>query len=351
METLKRVMVLAIVIWFTINLPSVSASDAQAQQKKVKLTLLGAQLGSDAQNFSQALGDIITKKQPWIDMSVVETLGAVDNCKTMADMAPEMRKLHVSQSIDPVLATYTAGAGPFKSLGKVTGWRAMFSLYNTGTHFMTLDENIKDPKRDLVGKKVGLPPKGHGLAKTAEFGLFKCWDLEGKIKAIYMPMGMLKDALMDGTIDAVVSGGMWLSQDEFKCSPFNEAILASNKKIYFLGFTKKDYEHGMTKPPAEPYTFGPVNANSRMPGYPPKGGFGILRSAFTWYVWEDFDFQTAYELVKTTAENAPMFKEYFAAGKAATVETLTANVWGAKHYHPGALKYYKERGIPTQGKD
>ena len=351
MVTLKRLMILAMVICFSIGLLTIFSSDVLAQKKKAKLTLLGAKLGSDAQNFSQALGDIVTKKHPWIDMSVVESLGAVDNCKTMADMAPNMRKLHVSQSIDPVLAVYTAGVGPFKAIGKQDGWRALFALYNTGTHFMTLDANIKDPKKDFVGQKLGLPPKGHGLSKTAEFGLFKCWDLKGKVKPIYMPMGMLKDALMDGTIDIVVSGGMWLSQNEFKCSPFNEAILASKKTINFIGFTKEDFEYGMTKPPFEPYTFGPVSANARMEGYPPKDGFGLLRSAFTWYVWEDFDEEMAYELVKTTAENANLFKEYFAAGKAASVETLTANVWGPKRFHPGALKYYKEKGIPFQGKD
>ncbi|MFC1868515.1 TAXI family TRAP transporter solute-binding subunit, partial [Thermodesulfobacteriota bacterium] len=269
--------------------------------------------------------------------------------KTMAHMSTKIRKMHVSQSIDSVLSIFTRGVGPFKKIGKNTNWRALFALYNPGSHFMTLDKNIKDPKKDLIGKKVGLPPKGHGLTKTASFGLFKCWDLEGKVKPIYMPMGMLKDALMDGTIDAVISGGMWLSENEFKCSPFSEAILAARKNVRFLGFTKEEYDHGLSKAPAEAFLFGPVNANSRRPGYPDKGGFGLLMAAFTWYVWEDFDEEIAYELVKTTAENAPTFKEYFAAGKAATVDTFTANAWGPKRYHPSALKYYKEKNIPIQG--
>ncbi|MFC1868707.1 TAXI family TRAP transporter solute-binding subunit [Thermodesulfobacteriota bacterium] len=349
MVSLRRVMILAMVVVLSISFLTVFSSEAPAKQKKVRLTLLGAKLGSDAQNFSQALGDIVTKKHPWIDMSVVETLGAVDNNKTMAGMAPKMRKLHVSQSIDPLLVVYTKGVGPFKAIGKQDGWRAMFTLYNTGQHFMTLDKNINNPKKDLIGKKIGLPPKGHGLAKTAEWGLFNCWDLKGKVKTIYMPMGMLKDALLDGTIDVVTSGGMWLSQDEFKGSPFNEAILAARKNLQFIGYTKEAVAHGLSKS-RQPYTFGPVNKGARRPGYPPKGGFGLLRAAFTWYVWEDFDQEMAYELVKTAAENAPSFKEYFAAGKAAALESFTANAWGPGRYHPSALKYYKEKGIPMRGK-
>jgi TRAP-type uncharacterized transport system substrate-binding protein len=162
-------------------------------------------------------------------------------------------------------------------------------------------------------------------------------------------MGMLKDALMDGTIDVVISGGMWLSENEFKCSPFSEAILAARKDVHFIGFTKEEFEHGISKAPDEAFFFGPVKAHSRRQGYPERDGFGLLVAAFTWYVWEDFNDEIAYELVKTTAENAHMFKDYFAAGKAATVETLTANAWGPKHYHPAALKYYKEKGIPIQG--
>ena len=69
----------------------------------------------------------------------------------------------------------------------------------------------------------------------------------------------------------------------------------------------------------------------------------------TWYVWEDFDEKVAYELVKTAAENAPSFKEYFAGGKAANLETFVANAWKESRYHPGALKFYKEKGIIPKG--
>lgn len=345
----KRGIILMVLIGLLISLLALYPTGAQAQKhEKVALTLLGAKLGSDAQNFSHALGDIVGKNHPWLRVSVVETLGAVDNTKTMADLSADKRRLHVSQSIDPVLNLALNGAGPFKSIGKITGWRALFTLYNTSTHFMTLDQKIKDPKKDFVGKKIGLVPKGHGLSRAALFVLYDCWDLKGKVKVIHMPMGMLKDALIDGTIDIVVSGGMYFSRDDFKCSPFNEAILAARKNVRFNGLTLEEFERGMAKPPPQPFTLGPVNANALRPGYPDKD-WGVLRSAFTWYVWEDFDEQVAYELVKTAAENAQKFKEYFAGGKAANLESFVANSWKESRYHPGALKFYKEKGIIPKG--
>ena len=187
----------------TIGLWAALPSDAPAQKhEKVALTLLGATLGSDAHNFSHALGDIINKNHPWLRMSVVETLGAVDNTKTMADLAPDKRKRYVAQSVDAVLSLALRGAGPFKKVGKITDWRVLCTLYNTASHFMTLDPNIKSPK-DLIGKRIGMVPKGHGLSHTLIWVLDKCWGIKDKVKLIHMPMGMLKDALLDGTVDAV----------------------------------------------------------------------------------------------------------------------------------------------------
>ena len=119
---------------------------------------------------------------------------------------------------------------------------------------------------------------------------------------------------------------MYLSENEFKCSPYNEAILAARKNVYFIGLSEEDFEKAMAKPPAQPYTWGPVKADSLRPGYPDKD-WGILRAAFTWYVWEDFDEEMAYELVKTAADNSDKFKDYFAAGKAASLQTFIANPW------------------------
>ena len=324
-----------------------SPSVAQGAEK-VSLTLLGAKLGSDAYNFSQALGDIVTKNNPSIRVSVLESMGSADNIKTMADLAPAEAKQHLASAIDGLLSAALRGQGPFKKKGAITDWRVLCTLYTANPHFMTLDPKIKNPKKDLVGKRIGLLPKGHGLSKDALFYLDSCWGILDKVKVINMPMAMSKDALLDGTVDVICSGGMFFSPNEFKTSPFNEAILAAKKNVYFIGIDEEDYKAGMAKVPHAARTWAPVKANAVRPGYPNRD-WGILRVGMTWWTWKNMDDKVAYELVKTTAENTEKFKGYFAAGKAAQLETFTANVWSAKRYHPGALKYYEEKGIATKG--
>ncbi|MCJ7595317.1 MAG: TAXI family TRAP transporter solute-binding subunit [Desulfobacterales bacterium] len=322
--------------------------DASAAER-VNLTLFSSPLGSDAHNFSHALGDIINKNHPYLRVSVLETMGSNDNVKSMADLPPDKVKTHVALAIDGVLSAALRGAGPFKKSGPVTGWRVLCTLYTANPHFMTLDPNIKDPKKDLVGKRIGLLPKGHGLEKDALFYLDQCWGILDKVKIINMPTEMAKDALLDGTVDVICSGGLFFTPTEFKTSPFNEAVLAARDKVYFIGIDKKDYEAGMAKVPLAARTWSPVKANAVKPGYPQRD-WGILRVGMTWWAWENMDEKVAYEFVKTAAENTEKFKEYFAAGKAASLETFTANDWGPKRYHPGALKFYQEKGITPQGK-
>ena len=316
--------------------------------ERVNLTLLASPLGSDAHNFSHALGDIINKNHPYLRVSVMETMGSNDNVKSMADLSADQVKTHVALAIDGVLSAALRGAGPFKQTGPIKGWRVLCTLYTANPHFMTLDPNIKDPKKDLVGKRIGLLPKGHGLEKDALFYLNDCWGILDKVKIINMPTQMAKDALLDGTVDVICSGGLFFSPSEFKVSPFNEAVLAARDKVYFIGIDKKDYEAGMAKVPLAARTWAPVKPNAVKPGYPQRE-WGILRVGMTWFAWENMDEKVAYEFVKTAAENTEKFKGYFAAGKAASLETFTANDWSPKRYHPGALKFYQEKGITPQG--
>jgi len=286
---LKKSAICIVVLGLILGTLHVLRSDALAQKKhkQVSLTFLAAPVGSDAYNFASALSDIIRKNHPWLRCSVVETMGGVDMMKTMSDMSPGMRQIHIAHGVGAILNLARIGKGPFKKTGPINGWKLMFTMYNVCPSFMTLDPKIKSGK-DLIGKRIGLPPRQHGLAKDAGFILYKVWGLKDKIKVVHMPMGLHKDALLDGTVDVLVAGGMYMSENEVKVAPNNELILAARKNVYFLGIGKEEFEKAKAKSPNSPLIWRPIKANAIKPGYPAHDT-GSMAQANAAYVWNDMD--------------------------------------------------------------
>ncbi|MBW1767408.1 MAG: TAXI family TRAP transporter solute-binding subunit [Deltaproteobacteria bacterium] len=348
-KVFNKMFICTVLLGFLLSLSSVLPSNSLAEKKhkQVSITFFAAPVGSNVYNFISAFSDIIRKNHPWIRFSVVETMGGVEMMKTIADSSPDRQKLFIANGVDAILNLAKIGKGPFGKSGKIDGWRIMFTMYNVAGGIVTLDPEIRSGK-DLIGKRVGYPPKQHGLAKDADFALKNIWGVLDKVKVIYMPMDLQKDALLDGTVDAVVAGGMYFGENDFVVAPNIEIILAARKKVRFVGITKNEYAKAKPNLPPTPSTVQPVNANSVRPGFPDTVS-GVWSQANNAYVWHNMDEETVYEIVKVLAENASKVKDYFATGKAFRLEGFVQNSWSPKRYHPGALRYYKEKGMMPQG--
>jgi len=340
-------MVVMVSLMLTIPVLSLEA-EGKKKRERVALTILSGSVGSDGYNFCSALGDIIKKNHPWLTTSIVETLGNPNQIKGVADAPPDWKKFYIGTSVDPVLNLAIRGAGPFKKTGPLTDWRVLFTIYNVTPHFMTLNPKIRTSK-DLIGKKIGLLPKKHGMSKDLIWILDKCYGIKDKVKVRHMPVGMQKDALLDGTVDVIGAGGMYFSYKEgFKVSPFNEVIMAAKKDVCFIGITEEEFENAKRSDPHSSALRAPVKVNAVRPGYPEKES-GIMTTAHTMFASKEMDDEVAYEFVKTAAENAHKVKDYFANGKVFRLESFVVNGWSAKRYHPGALKYLREKGLTPQG--
>jgi len=345
----KRSLICMVVASLMLTIPVLSLeAEGKEKRERVALTILSGSVGSDGYNFCSALGDIIKKNNPLLTTSIVETLGNVNQIKGVADAPPDSRKFYIGTSVDPVLNLAIRGAGPFKKTGPVTNWRVLFSMYNVTPHFMTLNPKIRTSK-DLIGKKIGLLPKKHGMSKDLLWILDKCYGILDKVNVRHMPVGMQKDALLDGTVDVIGAGGMYFSYEEgFKVSPFNEVIMAARKDVYFIGVTEEEFKTAKRKDPNTTYLWTPVKANAVRPGYPDRES-GLVTTSHTMFASKEMDDDVAYQFVKTAAENAHKVKDYFADGKVFRLESFVVNAWSAKHYHRGALRYLKERGLTLQG--
>ncbi len=349
MKLLKQSVLFLASVSLILNILATPADvEAKKKDQNVALTILSGSVGSDGYNFCSALGDIIKKNDPLLTTSIVETLGNPNQIKGVHDAPSEWKKFYIGTSVDPVLNLANRGKGPFKKTGPIKDWRVLFSMYNVNPHFMTLDSKIRTPE-DLIGKKIGLLPKKHGMTKDLLWILDKVYGILDKVKLVHMPVGMQKDALLDGNVDVIGAGGMYFSYDEgFKVSPFNEVILAARKKVYFIGITEEEFSEAKRLDPNRPASWAPVKANAVRSGYPDKES-GIMVTSHTMFASAEMDDKVAYQFVKTAAENAHKVKDYFADGKAFRLDSFVLNAWSTKQYHPGALRYLKEKGLSPQG--
>jgi len=345
----KRSLICMVVVSLMLTIPFLSL-EAEGQEKRgrVALTILSGSVGSDGYNFCSALGDIIKKNNSLLTTSIVETLGNVNQIKGVADAPPDSRKFYIGTAVDPLLNLARLGKGPFKKTGPINNWRILFTMYNVTPHFMTLNPKIRTPN-DLIGKKIGLVPKKHGMSKDLLWILNKCYGIKDKVKVRHMPVGMLKDALLDGNIDVIGAGGMYFSYEEgFKVSPFNNVVMAARKDVYFIGVTKEEFENAKRNDPNTTYLWTPVKANAVRPGYPDRES-GLVTTSHNMFASKEMANKVAYEFVKTAAENAHKVEDYFADGKVFRLETFVVNPWSVKRYHPGALRYLGEKGLTPKG--
>ena len=199
---------------------------------------------------------------------------------------------------------------------------------------VTLDPNIKTVA-DLAGKNVSVGAAGSGVYFNAvdvlgAYGL----DVEKDIKPTYQSFGDSVEALQDGKIDAafVVAGAPTTAVTS----------LATTKQVYLVSL---DQEHIDTLIAESPY-YSPNTIKADVYGTPADvttvavGAVVIAR--------DDVSAADVYNFMYGTFENLEALTAAHAKGAELSLEFAAS--YGAVPYHPGAVEYYKEKGIDVHAK-
>ncbi len=315
-------------------LPFVGACAAPPPPEEFKIDILTSKTGGAGYVMSFALADIINKTHPWLQLRGIETTGIAENVKTMAAEAERRPNtvifanagaVHQSKVADPPYDV------PYDTLRAI-------ALFNPARLFwVTLDSNLKTP-RDLVGKKVGLFPSGSPSniqwQAMAQYGFGV--DPED-IDWVYTPLGPGMDSLADGRMDAT-----WALASP---APLNTPVfplekLMAVRDVYFVGFSEDGakasrentgYPTYVARVPAGTYTPGQLELFAHI-------------QLLSWWADVEMDDDIVYEITKAIYENVDKFADYHALGKTMT-QTSIAEIGAEKTFHPGAVKFYKEKGI------
>ncbi len=221
------------------------------------------------------------------------------------------------------------GTNIFEESGAVKDFSVAAALYMEQVQIVTMNKDIKTVA-DLKGKTVSIGAPGSGVYFNA-IDVLGAYDLTvDDIKPVYQSFGDSAESLKDGKIDAafIVSG-----------APTNAITdLSTTGQVYLVGIDDEHIDALIEKSPY--YTKNTVAAE--LYGMPEDvqtvavGAVVLVRN--------DVSEDAVYKFVSSIFENSAEIQH----GKAEELNIEFASSITDVPYHPGAAKYFAEKGFePT----
>ena len=244
-------------------------------------------------------------------------------------MGVHQGKFDIAFSIADTTAAAWNGEGYFKQSGKIDDIREVAALYPQSSHIVVWADSNINSIADLKGKRVS--PGAKGLSSDVEFQrLLKAYGMSlSDVKISYLSFDDASQQMIDGHLEALVFATV--------PPPYAPVVSVGSQKQIKLLEIPDDKIAEMTK-------YQGVQAYELPAGTykgidkPVKG----IMSRSHIIVRKDMPDDVVYNIVKSLAENFPRYKEVLASMKYTNAEDMATDV--GIPMHPGALKYYKEKG-------
>lgn len=280
-------------------------------------------VGCTAYTWSAGIADVINKNVEGVEVTAEETKGYVANINLL--QAGE-----IEASMATSLSSYEAWAatGPYEGSepGKILSW---MSIAPVGMHVITLEGGPINSVEDLKGKRVGMGQPGgvSMLDANALMGMVAGEDFE----AFRVRLADMVDMLSDGNIDAALWNGSFPLPPVIKLSAQCDVKLIPISDEFFADLNAKYPPYFRLSIPGG--TYEDVAADT--PTYGLANGLVVLA---------DVSEERVYEMTKAIFESLDDLAGVHPAFGRVSKDTVL-NGFGAP-LHPGALKYYREIGVP-----
>jgi uncharacterized protein len=307
---------------------SLTATEAFAQAKpggSRSLIIAGSASTGTWFIFASALSQLVNKHLPGINASPTPSAGTPENLRNLGTGAVD-----IALGLPDYLYIAYRGEGPFSGPKKMDQIRSFYNTYSFPLHIMVnAGSDIKDIK-DLKGKRIGTGAPGSGerdltLRVLEPYGL-----TEKDVRFSPLSVGERCSALGDGKVDCsfVLTGITSAAIQE----------LTTTKNIRYLSISPEPFNAINKKYPY--YTKGIIPANIF------KGQAQEVSTIIMWGVLTSlakFDEELAYKITRLTFENKKELVELSPLSKEISLETATVGL--PIPLHPGAEKYFKEKGV------
>lgn len=273
------------------------------------------------------LAAVLSSKVPGMSATAEVTGGSVDNLKLIGTGNP-----YVGFSMADAAKDAQTGADKFKD--KPVDVRTLLILYPNLMHVATVESTGIKTMSDLKGKRVSTGAPGSATEVMA-FRLLEAAGLDPNkdVKRERLSVAESVNAVKDRKIDAFfwVGGLPTAAVTDLANSPGMKIVMvdtsaevpAMNKKygnLYFPSVITKQTYSGMAKDNKVAAVANILVVNANMPN------------------------DEAYKIVKAIFDNQLELVRSHAEYRNVKLENQKANATPVA-YHPGALKYFKEKGI------
>jgi TRAP transporter TAXI family solute receptor len=271
-----------------------------------------------------AMADLWTKllKAEGIEVTAESTAASVENCRLTGSGEIQIGMAMASVSYK----AYKGEVDPFT--GTPEPILGLFSMYPAPQHIVTLDPNIKSI-RDLKGKKVSVGAPGSGNETISRLLIETAGMTYDDMIVSYYSQPEAAQALKDRNVDVV----FW--NFAYPSSAVTEVTAV--RDVYFMSVDDDILKKLVAKYPY--YQEGKIPANTY------KGqdyDVTTIQDGNDVVVNKDVDENIAYLLVKTLFENAEEIHDVHPVAKLLIPEIGVKTV---APLHPGAAKYFKEKGL------
>jgi len=287
--------------------------------------------GSTGYVHFEACVYLANKYSPNLNCSTISTAGSAESVILL-----EEGTIQAGSGGSTEIVAANRGEKPFRN--KIAIWQ-MLPWTWWGGLMTTLDQDL-ETWYDLEGKEVSQIKMGSGGQVVMEMVLGELGMLD-KIKSHYLSWADSKNALVDGIIDAypnvVIAGKISPLMAELAMQKPNLKVLKIDEDA-LISLSKKNL--GVTYKTIVPEEFFGEEK------------YDFLDKEITLPIWlgvgmttPDVSEEIIYEFVKAVLEHTDELHEISNVSHACTLEFAANNFMQGIPVHPGAAKYFKERGL------
>ncbi|MDI6762903.1 MAG: TAXI family TRAP transporter solute-binding subunit [Thermodesulfobacteriota bacterium] len=291
---------------------------AFSAQAVTQLHMGTASVGGTFHSAGLAVAQCLNKFLPEVNVTAEITAGTIENLRLLDD-----RKIQLAVVTPQVAFQALKGDPPWK---KKIEFSILTRLIPNSNSYVVLSGSGIKSLSDLKGKRVNVGPAGGGLEPNAK-AILEAYGLTYKdFTPLFLGIGAGADALKDKKVDAAITTIPIIHE------------LQATAKIDILFMEEKVIDAMIAKHPYYGKQRVPANTFKEVPQEVVVPDFGMQLA-----VRSDADPELVYRLTKTLMENVKSLGEAYGPMKMITPDWAATKL--ANPYHPGAIKYFKEKKV------